>query len=75
MNRKAVFRSEAPVKSTIFRYYTLCAVQTACSVGLVYLLSLAFQAGSALEILLKVVVDVVLFMISFRIQQSWVFRK
>ncbi|MBE5863947.1 MAG: glycosyltransferase [Lachnospiraceae bacterium] len=74
LNRKAVFRSEAPVKQTLVRYYTLCVIQTACSYGLVYLLSALCDAGSALEVWLKVIVDVFLFMISFRIQQHWVFR-
>jgi hypothetical protein len=62
------------VKQTLVRYYTLCVIQTACSYGLVYLLSALCDAGSALEVWLKVIVDVFLFMISFRIQQHWVFR-
>ena len=74
LNRKAVFRSEAPVKQTMTRYYILCVCQTACSYGLLYLLSSLCDAGSALEVWLKVIVDVFLFMISFRIQQHWVFR-
>ena len=74
LNRKAVFRSEAPMKQTLVRYYTLCVIQTACSYGLVYLLSVLCDAGSALEIWLKVIVDIFLFMISFRIQQHWVFK-
>ena len=74
LNRKAVFRSEAPVKQTIVRYYALCVVQTACSYGMVFLLSTLLDAGSFLEVWLKVIVDVFLFMISFRIQQRWVFR-
>ena len=74
LNRKAVFRSEAPLKQTLVRYYALCVIQTACSYGLVLLLSTFFDAGFALEVFLKVIVDVFLFLISFRIQQHWVFR-
>ena len=74
MNRKAVFRSDAPVKSTLMKYYTLCLAQTACSYLLVYLLSFLCQAGPALEVFFKIVVDMILFLLSFRIQQSWVFR-
>ncbi|MBP5281648.1 MAG: bifunctional glycosyltransferase family 2/GtrA family protein [Lachnospiraceae bacterium] len=74
LNRKAVFRSDAPMKQTLVRYYTLCVIQTACSYGLVYLLSSILDAGSALEVVLKLVVDTVLFLISFRIQQRWVFK-
>ena len=74
LNRKAVFRSEAPMKQTMLRYYTLCVIQTALSYGGVFLLSTLLDAGSALEVWLKVIVDIVLFMISFRVQQRWVFR-
>jgi hypothetical protein len=38
------------------------------------LLSTICDAGSALEVWLKVIVDIFLFLISFRIQQRWVFR-
>lgn len=74
VNRKAVFRNEDPVKKTIVRYYALCVVQTACSYGLVFLLSFLCDAGYALEVLFKVIVDSILFLISFRVQQFWVFR-
>lgn len=74
MNRKAVFRSDAPVKNTLLKYYALCIVQTSCSYGLVYLISMLVQAGSVLEIGIKIIVDIVLFLLSFRIQQAWVFR-
>ena len=62
------------MKQTLVRYYTLCVIQTACSYGLVYLLSSILDAGSAVEVVLKLVVDTVLFLISFRIQQRWVFK-
>lgn len=74
MNRKAVFRSDASVKKTLSKYYVLCALQTACSYLLVYLLSFLSQAGPALELLFKILVDMILFLLSFRIQQGWVFR-
>lgn len=74
MNRKAVFRSDASVKKTLSKYYVLCALQTACSYLLVYLLSFLSQAGPALELLFKILVDLILFLLSFRIQQGWVFR-
>ncbi len=74
MNRKAVFKSEAPLKQSLVRYYMLCVVQACASYGLVYLLSHAFGAGSFLEAVLKLVVDIFLFMISFRIQKNWVFK-
>ncbi|MBQ7954340.1 MAG: bifunctional glycosyltransferase family 2/GtrA family protein [Lachnospiraceae bacterium] len=74
MNKKAVFRSDAPLKSSLLKYYTLCVCQAALSYALVFLLSTLLQAHSGLEALLKLVVDVVLFLISFQIQQRWVFK-
>ncbi|MBR1853297.1 MAG: bifunctional glycosyltransferase family 2/GtrA family protein [Lachnospiraceae bacterium] len=73
MNRKAVFCSKAPVKQSMTRYYILCVAQAACSYGFVYLLSSLFDARSAEEVGIKLVVDMMLFFVSFRIQQAWVF--
>ena len=75
MNKKAVFKSNASVGRSLVRYYTLCVFQTAASYGLVYLLSSLCRAGSFLEVVLKLVVDVVLFVISFQIQHRWVFKE
>lgn len=74
MNKKAVFQSDAPVKKSIVKYYILCICQTALSYGILYLLSALFQANSVLEAALKLGVDIVLFLISFQIQQRWVFK-
>lgn len=75
MNRKAVFKSKASVSRSLIRYYILCVFQTAASYGLVFLLSSLCRAGSFLEIVLKLAVDIVLFMISFQIQHRWVFKE
>ena len=74
MNKKAVFKSAASVKKSLLKYYILCIAQTAASYGLVYLLSTLCSAGSLMEILLKLAVDITLFIISFQIQRRWVFR-
>ncbi|MCD8376142.1 MAG: bifunctional glycosyltransferase family 2/GtrA family protein [Oscillospiraceae bacterium] len=75
VNRKAVFRSLAPVGQTLRRYYLLCVCQTACSYGLIYLLTELSRAALAGEILWKVPVDVLLFLISYQIQRRWVFAR
>ena len=75
MNKKAVFKSKASVSRSLIRYYILCVFQTAASYGLVYLLSSLCRAGSCLEIVLKLAVDIVLFIISFQIQHRWVFKE
>lgn len=73
INRKAVFRSHAPLTQTILRYYTLCVCQAACSYSLIYLLTELSHAQLTGEILWKVPVDLLLFLIGFRVQQRWVF--
>ena len=75
LNRKAVFRSDATMKQSLIRYYMLCVPQMACSYGLIYLLSHLLHDGPVVLVLLKIIVDVVLFLISFRIQQRWVFNE
>jgi len=73
-NRTRVFRSTEAVGKTMLKYYILCVVQTACSYGLVYLLTwLIATPYRIIESLIKIVVDVVLFFISFGIQRDWVF--
>lgn len=75
LNKKAVFRSDAPVGWSVAKYYLLCVVQTGMSYGLVYLLSSLCGAGSLFEVVLKPLVDSVLFLLSFQVQQRWVFRQ
>lgn len=74
-NKKAVFKSAESYKYVLLKYYALCIVQTTISYasvsGLSYLLSAS--AGEILT-LLKIVVDVTLFCISYRIQKAWVYK-
>ena len=75
MNRNAVFASGAPVSRSMPRYYALCVVQAAASYGLVYLFSNIFVAGEGITSLIKAVVDLCLFIVSFQIQRRWVFAE
>lgn len=74
LNKKTVFRNDAPVKKSLIRYYILCIVQVCLSYGIVFLISSVLNAGTWGEILIKPIVDIILFLLSFRIQQTWVFR-
>ena len=74
-NRKAVFESDVPVAKSMPKYYALCVCQAAMSYGLVNMFSYIFRAKDFVTSLIKVVVDVVLFLISFQIQRRWVFAK
>lgn len=75
MNRKTVFKSQSSVKKTAVRYYILCVCQWAVSTGLLKLLSLWLGNGSLLMAVLKICVDLFLYLISYRIQQKWVFAE
>ncbi len=74
MNRSFVFKSQTGIHKSIWKYYLLCICQVSLSYGLVFLLSSVFNAGTGLEAVLKLVVDIILFLFSFRIQQGWVFK-
>ena len=73
INRKSVFEFEGETKKAIFRYYLLAIPQMLVSAGLVWVLTISFSESSILKTLIKLVVDIVLFFISYRIQQTWVF--
>ena len=74
VNRKAVFRSDAPLATTMARYYILWAFQLLASFGLVKLFSGILGDGSGIVAVLKLIVDMFLYFVSFRVQQAWVFK-
>ena len=75
LNKKVVFHGRDAYGKTMLRYYCLAVPQMLVSAGVVALLArLAGTGASILTTLIKFVVDVLLFFISFRIQQKWVFK-
>ena len=75
LNKKVVFNGKDSYGKTMLRYYCLAVPQMLISAGLVALLSrLANSGAGVLTTVIKFVVDVLLFFISFRIQQKWVFK-
>ncbi len=70
MNRNTVFKGGT--KNSIFKYYVLCVCQLLCSWGLVVLVFNQIHFDTTI---IKCVVDVVLFFISYQIQRLWVFKK
>ncbi len=71
LNRKAVFKSKKKASHSGPRYLLLCVVQMLLSAGLVGLIEhLAFPGPLSLW---KVLVDLLLFLLSFQIQRRWVF--
>jgi len=69
-NKYAVFNSKKSVKSTFINYYLLMLFQLTVSWLSVYLI---YRSTGYPEANIKILVDLVLFFISYRIQRGWVF--
>ena len=69
-NQKLVFRSKRSTVSAGVRYAALCCVQTIASAALVTWL---YGWWGGAELLVKILVDSLLFFISFQIQRAFVF--
>lgn len=72
INRAAVFRSTEAGSRCLLRYYTLAVVQMLCSAGIVSGVVYLTRINSQI---IKIPVDAILFLISFRVQRNWVFRQ
>ena len=72
MNKHTVFRNKEKNIFVAVRYFGLCIIQAAvssiCVAGI-------FKLSEFNESAIKIVVDVILFFISFQIQREWVFKK
>lgn len=71
INKNMVFTNKENNKNTIFRYYTLCIVQMMLSYGGVYLGTMFIKTYPTF---VKIIVDFILFVLSFQIQREWVFK-
>ena len=69
-NRKLVFRSERTLGQSAVRYGCLCILQLCASAGLVTVLSKLIPIP---VVLVKALVDTLLFFVSFQLQRGWVF--
>jgi len=72
LNKKFVFHSRTSIIGSLWRYYVLVAAIAALSYGLIYALTfhLHWNVYAA-----KVTVDVLLSLVSFSVQRTFVFRK
>ena len=61
------------VKRSMARYYILCAGQLAASALCVRGVSLLFSASAGWQSVIKIVIDTILFFVSFGIQRDWVY--
>lgn len=74
INKKAVFKSDAPMKSIIIRFYVFSLAKAVMS----YAMTLAFSylMGSyadSMTVVVKLVVDLILFFGGYGIQKKWIF--
>lgn len=71
INRKTVFKTTNEHKFTLVKYYILCVIQLLSSA---FLVNVCFSFIRLPEVIIKLAVDIVLFVISFQIQRGWVFK-
>ena len=72
LNKKFVFKYEKNTKKSPFKYYSLCIVQMLVSA---FFVTLVWRYTKYPETSIKIVVDSILFLLSYFIQQRWVFKR
>ena len=72
LNKKFVFKYEKNTKKSLLKYYSLCVVQMLLSAVLV---TVVWKHTKYPETRIKIVVDTILFLLSYFIQQRWVFKR
>ena len=70
INRHAVFQKTGHSSRTLIRYYALCVLQLCCSS--LFTLSVC-RLTNIHEVIVKPLIDGILFLFSFQIQRIWVF--
>jgi len=71
MNYTRVFKTSAKTTHCMARYFTLCIIQLGISS---FLVTLVYRQIELNETLIKIIVDTMLFFISFFVQKEWVFK-
>ncbi|MCC5895643.1 MAG: bifunctional glycosyltransferase family 2/GtrA family protein [Alkalibacterium sp.] len=71
MNRSFVFKSKKKWNKTIIGYYTLVVAEALLSAGSVYML---YRVTGFRELFLKIGVDFLIFLVSYRVQKLIVFK-
>lgn len=72
VNKNVVFRDKSQYRITLVKYYLLCIIQMVLSGLGVYCFNSIFRIP---ELISKVIVDTVLFFISFQVQSLVIFKK
>lgn len=75
VNKRAVFKSDIPLKRVIIRFYIFTMFRAILSYGAVYgIANLLGSYGANLTVVIKLVVDLILFFVGYDIQKKWVYR-
>ena len=72
INYKIVFASKSNIRTSAVKYVTLAVIQMGLSAALVTGIVNVFIGSS--EVIIKVIVDTVLFFVSYKVQQKFVFK-
>ncbi|MDL2237774.1 GtrA family protein [Christensenellaceae bacterium OttesenSCG-928-K19] len=75
LNKGAVFKSEAKTGGAVVRFIIMSVVQLIASWLLVWGIGSLLGGSDVTNTLLKIIIDLVIFMVSFPIQRDWVFKK
>ena len=74
LNRKTVFKSNGSIGLTLMKYYVLAIPMLLIScIGIDWVSSTLGITSAALVTLIKIVIESILFLLSFRLQREWVF--
>ena len=71
VNRRLVFAASGNIIGMMLGYYILVVLQMGCSAAFVYILTKCLGGWS---VPVKILVDSCLFLVSYQIQQRWIFR-
>ncbi len=72
LNKNKVFKSNLNNRTAAIRYIILCVAQITISA---FSTKLLFDLTDVNVTFIKIIIDIIIFMISFRIQKNWVFKK
>ena len=76
MNKRFAFENKETYGKTLWKYYAVCIPQMVVAMVLLPLFSglIGLPDGSFLNVLLKIVIETILFILSYKIQKNWVFK-
>lgn len=74
VNKRTVFKSDMPLKGVIVKFYVFTLLRAMVSYGAVYGIAYILGSyGANLTVVIKLVVDLILFFVGYDIQRKWIF--